>query len=273
LILVVSIFLFACAGDRNGEATVEEAIDCARSIVDTAAAEGKNGTYIARGSFTGGEVADGRDVHNIEWSAHDGFERLEIRIHEGKWSDSKNAEPAAVPCRFTGSREDFPARLVVRGSGTRMFSSGPPELPDDALIDGYYRIVYLDDSGAMFAFDVESDTEFEVYEMHDPAVIVVDIREIPSGSRGGPGSVFSLRSISWQHGERPGHFQEELMKAGAKSSRIIRDTGGSFCVEEGWYPTREEAVERKALFAGKNIVLFIEQRGTGDQPRHIVPEQ
>lgn len=272
LILAAAILLTACAGEQSNSAADGEVPVQAPAIVDTTSGTGQRGIFLARGSVTGGEITDGRDVHRIEWSAHDGFERLEIRIHEAKWGDSENASPAAVPCRFTVSREDFPARLLVRVGGTRMFSASPLDLPSDALIHEYYRIIYLDDSGAMFAFDVKSDTEFEVYEMHDPAVIVIDIREVPAGSRGGPATVFSLRSVSWPHGERPGHFQEELMKTGAKNSRIIRDARGAFCVEEGWYPTLEEAEERQKLLTVNDIFLLIEQRGIEDQPRHIPPE-
>ena len=272
LILVMVILLPACGGGEGGGAARNEPRDLAASAVDTVAGMVKSGTYLARGSFTGGEITDGRDVHHIEWSARDGFERIEIRIHEAKWGDSENADPVAVPCRFSVSREDFPARLVVVVSGTRMFSTQPPELPDGAMVEGYYRIIYLDDAGSMFAFDVKNDTEFEVFEMHDPAVIVIDIRKVPIGSRGGPESVFSLRSASWPHGERPGHFEEELMRAGAKSSRIVRDADGYFFVEEGWYPARKDAEERQRLLAEEGIILFIEHKGTDDQPGHIPPE-
>ncbi len=271
-ILAAAILIQACAGEGDDVSADEQPGLPAGSVVDTIATEGKSGIYIARGSFTGGEVKDGRDVHDIEWSVHEGFERIEIRIHEAKWLDSENASPVAVPCWFSVSREDFPARLLVVVSGTRMFSTAPPELPPDALVRGFYRIIYLDDAGSMFAFDVKNDTEFEVFEQHDPAVIVIDIREIVAGSRGGPETVFSLRSVSWPHGETPGHFQEALMNAGAKKSCIIRDAEGDFCVEEGWYPTLKEAEEKLGLFAEKNIVLYVEQRGTGDQPRNIRPE-
>ncbi len=43
------------------------------------------------------------------------------------------------------------------------------------------------------------------------------------------------------------------MSAGAENTRIIRDAGGSFCVEEGSYLTRNEAEERQRFFAVKNI--------------------
>lgn len=239
------------------------------SAVDTTAAMSKSGTYISRGSFSGGEMTDGKDVHDIDWSRQDGFERIRIHIHEGKWGDSENAVPASVPCRFTVRREDFPARLLVTVSGTRMFSASPPELPSEGLVTGFYRIVYLDDAGAMFAFDLETGTEFEIFEEHDPAVIVIDIRHVPAGSRGGPETLFSLRSVSWPRGEGPGHFQEKLMRAGAAQSRILRDATGEFCVEEGLYPTKPEAEERQKVLSGKDLFLYVEQRGTGDQPRNI----
>lgn len=264
------MLLLACSADRNGGTASKDAIG---AIIDTTAAEGKSGTYIACGSFTGGEVTDGRDVHDIKWSAHDGFERVEIRIHEAKWGDSENAVPAALPCWFNVTREDYPSRLLVTVNGTRMFSAWPPVLPEDAMITGYYRIIYLDDSGAMFAFDVDPDTEFEVFETHDPAVITIDIREAPAGSRGRLKKVFSLRSPSWTNGERLGHFQEELMKAGAENSRIVRSAGGNFYVEEGWYSSRSEAEARRKLLAKEGITMLIEERGAGDQPRHIAPEQ
>jgi len=272
-ILAAAILIPACAGEGSDGAADEQTSYGAGPVVDTIAAKGKTGTYIARGSFTGGEVTDGRDVHDIEWSVHEGFERIEIRIHEAKWLDSENAPPAVLPCWFSVSREDFPARLLVVVRGTRMFSAAPPELPPATLVRGYYRIIYLDDAGSMFAFEINNDTEFEVFERHDPAVIVIDIRETVAGSRGGPETVFSLRSVSWPHGERPGHFQEVLMKAGAKKSRIIRDAKGDFYVEEGQYPTLEQAGKSQGLLAYKNIILFIEQRGTCDMPGNIPYEK
>lgn len=150
-----------------------------------------------------------------------------------------------------------------------MFSAAAPELTADALVRSFYRIIYLDDSGAMFAFDLDSDTEFEVFERHDPAIIVIDVRPMRAGSRGGPETAFSLRSASQPQGERLGHFQEELMRAGAADSRIIRDAEGEFFVEEGLYPGKKETEARQRLLAEKDIALYIEQRGSGDQPRNM----
>jgi hypothetical protein len=272
LILAVALLVTACTSAGCGDATKNEALRPAPSVVDTTASTGKSGAYISLGSFTGGEITDGKDVHDIDWSRQDGFERVEIRIHEARWGDSENAGPVDVPCRFTVRREDFPARLTVVVSGTRMFSASSPELPSEALVTGFYRIVYLDDAGVMFAFDLNNDTEFEVFETHDPAVIVIDVRPVPAGSHAGPETLFSLRSASWAPGERQGHLQENLMRSGAVRSRVLRDAEGTFCVEEGLYPTRQEAEERQKVLAGKNIVLYVEQRGAGDQPRNILPE-
>ena len=63
------------------------------------------------------------------------------------------------------------------------------------------------------------------------------------------------------------------MTAGAKNSRILHDAGGDFCVEEGWYLSRKEAEERQKLLAEKGMIMLIEERGTGDRPCHIAPEQ
>jgi len=272
MILAASLLVPVCTSAGCDDATENEAPRSAPTVVDTTASTGKSSTYISLGSFTGGEMTDGKDVHDIEWSRQDGFERIGIRIHEGKWGDSENAIPATVPCRFTVRREDFPARLLVVVSGTRMFSASPPELPSEALITGYYRIVYLDDAGVMFAFDLKTDTEFEVFEGHDPAAIVIDVRPVPAGSRSGPEALFSLRSVSWPPSERQGHFEEGLMRAGAAHPRVLRDAAGEFCVEEGLYPTRKEAEERQRLLSGKKFFLHVEERGPGDQPRNIPSE-
>jgi hypothetical protein len=273
VIIAAAIIMTACSWEPGDGAMVEktpvqESPATAASADKTAGTE-KTGIYIARGSFSGGESLDGRDVYRIGWSARDEFERIEIDIRKGRWDGRGSGDSTGAPCRFTVSREDFPARLLVLVNGTRMFSAGPPEIAPGGLVEGFYRIVYLDDAGSMFAFDVDADTEFEVFETCDPARIVIDVRGVHAGSRSGPQEAFSLRSLSWRPGEGPGHFEERLLRAGAERTRILRDDAGDFCVEEGWYATRDEAEKRQEIFGGKGIALFIEERGIGDIPRHM----
>ncbi len=64
-----------------------------------------------------------------------------------------------------------------------------------------------------------------------------------------------------------------MIRAGASGSRIIRDAEGEYFVEEGLYPAKKEAAERQRFLAEKGWVLYIEQRGEGDKPRYIEPEQ
>ena len=63
-ILAAAILIQACAGEGNDVSEDVKPGLPAGSVVDTIATEDKSGIYIARGSFTGGEVKDGMDVHD-----------------------------------------------------------------------------------------------------------------------------------------------------------------------------------------------------------------
>jgi hypothetical protein len=265
------ILTAACAPDKDGRSPDTDLTAVTSSVVDTIAAAGKSEAYISQGSFRGGEITDGRDVHGIEWSAMDGFERVEIRIHQAVWGGEHKAPPVAIPCWFKVTREHYPARLVIVFGGTRMFSASPPRLNESDLVLGFHRIIFLDDSGSMCAFEIESESVFEVFELHEPARIVIDIKKFPGGASASPDTVFSLRSASWPLSERLGHMQEHLGLEGASKPRIILDDGGEFCVEEGYYPTRLEAEGRRKIFTALDIELHIEARGPEDRPRNIPP--
>jgi hypothetical protein len=64
-------------------------------------------------------------------------------------------------------------------------------------------------------------------------------------------------------------MQEKLMNAGAEASRILRDSGGQFFVEEGHYSSLEEAEARMKALSDTDIELNIEERGADESPRSI----
>ena len=68
-IMLVAALLFPVCTSAGCSGTTEKAdIRPALSTMDTTAAMSKSGTYMSRGSFTGGEMTDGKDVHDIDWS-------------------------------------------------------------------------------------------------------------------------------------------------------------------------------------------------------------
>lgn len=140
----------------------------------------KKDVYISSGTVQGGEITDGMDIRDIRWSKHITFERIVLHIYKSE--DGKKGLPAPVPCHFEIEYEQRPFRLVFTLSGVRRFSATFPKLTGSNLINDIHKIIYPDNSVAKFAVELKEPIEYEVFELHNPAMIVVDIRpfELPS---------------------------------------------------------------------------------------------
>jgi hypothetical protein len=104
--------------------------------------------------------------------------------------------------------------------------------------------------------------KFEVFELHNPGRIVIDIKAGDKSEKDFP-PVYSLRSKSYYFDDL--RDQEEKMEL--ERVRIIKSQDKKYVIEEGYYKTAQEAMERKDLFIKKGIELFVEKRGANELPK------
>ena len=104
--------------------------------------------------------------------------------------------------------------------------------------------------------------KFEVFELHNPGRIVIDIRRGDKSEEDFP-PVYSLRSKSYYFDD----LKAQEDKMGLQSVRIIKSQDKKYVIEERYYKTEQEAVDRKDLFIKKGIELFVEKRRVNELPK------
>ncbi|TSB47781.1 hypothetical protein [Alkalicoccobacillus porphyridii] len=230
----------------------------------------KENNYMQNGTFTGGEITDGRSVGDIDSGIHDEYERLVLDIYEGSYQELEG--PAVIPNHFEVTKEAYPSRLVYTLRGIRGM---PEEIPDFSSMDlfSYMEIVpYFDDATIQLAVYMQESVEFEVFEMHDPAKIVTDVSRVEREDEAA--TIFSVRTASTPQGESTINIEgagSEFTERGAEQVRTLHSDGFTVFVEEGYYHTMEEAEERKTELENDGVEheLHIEERGMLDIPENI----
>jgi hypothetical protein len=214
---------------------------------------------------TGGDVTDGQDVGAIQWDITSEGESIKIHL-------LAEGAAALVPGYFEAVKEDYPHRLVLSLDGVRTISAAKFQVPaESALVEGIYSLVTLDDSRQRLVLAFTKGVEVEVVEVQDPAGIYVFIKEALPGEA--LPKAYSLRSASFEAGETVGVMEGVLKwELGGKEVRMLRDAGGTFFVEEGLYPSREEAlIRQEELQKDMDFPLFIEEMEGSGLPRFIKP--
>ncbi len=213
----------------------------------------------------GGEITDGRDLRNIRWGKHPEFERIVLDIYEGAYYEKGPVVP--VPCHFVVEYEYYPFRFTVTLNGIRARNAEYRSIPESSVIEETYLIPYLDDSGIKFGIALKGPVEFEVFELHNPGRIVIDMRENPV--KLDLPEVYSLRTATGLGVEDLGHLQEIMLGLGSEKPRILMTQDGKLFFEEGYYSTIEKANQRKDEIASsvEGVEFFIEKRGPGSVPR------
>lgn len=215
-------------------------------------------------AITGGEITDGRDLRNIRWGRHPEFERIVLDIYQGAYEEKGPA--VSVPCYFQINYEYYPFRFTGTLMGIRARNAEFKEFPQSDLIQGIYSIPYLDDSGIKFAIALEQPVEYEIFELHDPGRIVIDMRAFTFHDP--LPEVYSLRTGTGLGFEEMGQLKEELINLDSKNPRIIRAGNGNLFVEEGFYTNEDEARQRLEDLSLKlpEVLFFIELRKASDIP-------
>jgi hypothetical protein len=235
----------------------------------------KQGAYVDSGAFQGGIITDGADIREIRWQQVDDKER--IVIHVFNWNGLDNdydPVPFVEPCHFRLESETHPHTLRLSFGGARDFTayrSLPAlntALADSGLVHSIYPVMVLDDSAGELGIILKKRVRFEVYELHDPARIVIDL----VAGKGQPElpPIFSLRSRSGISVEEGGHLREDLQGITQGRIRQLVDRKGEPLVEAGIFPTLEQAQEKCEVIR-KNLPdsqMFIELRNENDLPEY-----
>ena len=215
-------------------------------------------------SVQGGEITDGKNLGDIRWGRHADFERLVLDIH--KSLDFQKGPAAEVPCYFTVKYEYYPYRLTVELNGIRSREAEFGDLICSQYIERTYSLPYLDDSGIMFSIALNKPVKIEVFELHSPGRIVIDIAENEFPQKLQP--VFSVRTKTGLGIEELRYLQERAGKEEGFNPRIIKGENGELFLEAGFYNTLEKAQSKMAKISSliEGRVFFIEERGPACTP-------
>ena len=249
----------------------------------------KQNIYHDSGKVIGGQRTDGKDLYSIKYSQHDTFERLVIGIHQ--WlTDEKGVAvagpPAAIPCSFEVTYEEYPFRLVFDFEGVRWRSATFPKFPGSDFISDIHSMFAHSWGNDRFAVILKKPIKYEVFELHNPAKIVVDIKIGEKKAHQFP-PVYSLRtqssdnssddlrdiqenlsSLKYEEGGGDDWGRKDKIHKGNKV-RILQSRDNNLFVEEGYYKTNQEALKRQKYFAKEGITLFIEKRKADEIPKVI----
>jgi hypothetical protein len=235
--------------------------------------QGKRNIYIDSGEVKGGQPTDGKDLYFIRFGRHDTFERLVLDIHE--WFTDENlvpkgmGPPAAIPGLFWVTYEAYPFRLVFQLEGIRWRSARFPNYSGSDYISNMYSIHSLDWGNQRFAVTLKKPIKFEVFELHNPARIVVDIKGGDKKADDFP-PVYSLRTESFDYDwQKLFDLEEKLSTSNGRKARVLKSSDNKYVIEEGYYKTKKEALNRQKIFAKEGIDLFIEKRTADEIPKGI----
>jgi len=225
---------------------------------------GKKNIYLDSGKVQGGlSKPGGMDVYDIRFSKHGTFERLVFEIHE-----RLSNKPYDTPCFYEVTYEQYPLRLVVDLDSTRSeFSADFPNFSNSDYISGVYRLLSYDWGNYNFALTLKKPIKYEVFELHNPGRIVIDLKGGDKSGKDYP-PVYSLRSQSYYLSDIRDE-EDKIRELAEKNVRIIKSQDKKFFMEEGYYKTEKEALERKKFFESNGIVLFIEPRKANEIPKGI----
>lgn len=124
-------------------------------------------TSLAPQVFEGGYLSDGLDISKIRQSQHGNMLRLVF--------DSKGDTTGKVGSySFIYHPDKYLITAVI--GGYRAFSATLPQFSQNSVVEKMYMDEYLDDSGYKFHIKLREDAKVKVFNLENPARIVVDIR-------------------------------------------------------------------------------------------------
>ncbi len=200
----------------------------------------------------GGILAEGGIVQDVRMGKHDGFERLVIEF--------KNQD--MIP-KYKASYYRCPDSAIIHMDGTGQFVADIPKTDKSNLVESVYRVATFDESAHRLGIVFRKPVTMNVFEMQNPARIVMDIKEDINVVKDGlPEAVYALRSGPYDNLEIVEYVEQDLTYAeNGKNVRIISEDNKNYLVEEGIYSSRDECEKRKKALEdkGKNYSMYIEE--------------
>jgi hypothetical protein len=126
---------------------------------------------LTKTTFSGGKVQDGLEVKEIRQGRHEGYIRLVFDVHsEGQSADSVG------PYNVKYHIEKNTIEVVL--NGYRKFSAPLPRFSSSSIVKELYFGTYLDDSGFKFNINLRHKSKIRVFDLKQPARLVIDIKPI-----------------------------------------------------------------------------------------------
>ena len=148
-------------------------------VIGTKAKTSSKPSTSASQAFTGGTVSDGLDIGTIRLGLNNGTTRLVFDSY--KWD--MNVKTPTVKAENSG-HYDFKydaqnKRITAVISGYRGFSAlnatKPRFFRTSNMVEKIYLETYLDDSGYKFTIQLKQNAQVNIFELKEPARIIVDI--------------------------------------------------------------------------------------------------
>jgi len=128
--------------------------------------------------FEGGYLSDGLDIAKIRQSKNGDAVRLVFDTYK----QSSKSGSLGVPSKKVGSYSFvyYPEKYLITAivGGYRAFSAPLPKFPSSSIVEKIYMDEYLDDSGYKFHIKLKEDADVKVFDLQNPARIVVDIKSL-----------------------------------------------------------------------------------------------
>ncbi len=211
-----------------------------------------------KGSLTGGEITDGKQVGPItrEEEQDVAGETITIPIYQ----DGIQAGTAGY---FEVRQNLYPHSVIIDLHGIRYSETALPDFTGSKVVAGMHKLILLDDAAERYTIVFTGPVDIVVKETTDPASIVIEVKEAQEESLA---PVYSVRTASYPFGETIGTMEEMINEAldwQADSVRMLPDTNGNLTVEAAYFGSEAEAQSFLANLLASDAVnfnLYIEQR-------------
>jgi len=129
-------------------------------------------------NFSGGIDSDNLDIGAIRVSQNQGSTRLVFDIYKWNQTNEYLGKKVNAVGSYNFSYSTPKALITATLEGYRAFSAELPKFNKDSLIEEIYIDEYLNDSGLRFNIKLKYDAKVNVFNLKNPARIVVDITTI-----------------------------------------------------------------------------------------------
>ncbi len=213
-----------------------------------------------RGSVTGGEVTDGKQVGPVtrEEDQDVAGETITIPIYQ-------DGIPAGTAVYFEVRQNLYPHSIIIDLHGIRFSSTTQPDFTGSKVVTGMHKLILLDDAAERYTILFNGPVDLVVKETSDPASIVIEITEASAQSLA---PVYSVRTASYPFGETIGAMEEMINEAldwQADTVRMLPDVNGNLTVEAGYFGSEAEAqsfIESLLDSGAIDFNLYIEKRSS-----------